>query len=316
MPHSGQSSNSWDHPKMAFAASSSAISVVNAIGTGLGGAIGIAIPCSVTAAFNSKNKGDKKKLLVKSSILDKHNLVPTCVSYVEHFLSAKPPTGSKLALEIESDIPVAFGLKSSSAISTAVVSAVTKLYAGKEIEADTILRLSCNASKASGASITGAYDDAIACLLGGLVLTNNRDFRVFKHTKVPTSLGELAIVRVPLRSKVYTSSVKRESYSSFRKNAKDAFEMGEKGNVMGAMMLNSLIQCSALGYSFEPVMSAILEGASSAGVSGKGPAIAALCATNTVARRIEKRWFDESENGNEIEVIKTRVVQPKKLLKS
>jgi shikimate kinase len=294
----------------------SAISIVNAIGTGLGGAIGIDIPCRAKATLRSKQKEDRENLIVKTSTRDEHDLIPKCVSYVEHYLSLKPPKESGLLIEVESHIPVAVGLKSSSAISTAVVSAVAKLMGGKEIGAEVVLGLSCNGSKASGASITGAYDDAVSCLLGGMVLTDNRHFHVLKHTSVPSYLGAIAVVRVPRRMKIYTSSVRSESYSQFKKNAKDAFELAKQGNVIGAMMLNSLIQCSALGYSFDPIISAILEGATCAGVSGKGPAIAALCSTNKIAKQIESRWLEEAKNQLEIDVIKTNVVQPKELLDS
>jgi shikimate kinase len=298
------------------AVSNSAISILNAIGIGFGGAIGIDIQCKVRATLSPKKKDDREFLVVRTLTKDEHGLIPKCVSYVEYFLKVKLPNDNKLVVEVDSDIPVAVGLKSSSAISTAVVSSVSELLSGKEISARDVLRLSCKASVDCGVSITGAYDDAISSLLGGMVLTNNRRFRVLKHADIPSNLGSIAVVRVPRRMKVYTSSVRTEMYSQFKKNSKDAFQLAKQGNIMGAMMLNSLVQCSTLGYTFEPIISAILGGATCAGVSGKGPAIACLCTTSKISRQIERRWIEDSKNPDEIQVIRTNVVQPKELMNS
>jgi shikimate kinase len=301
----------------ASATSNSAISVLNAIGSGLGGAIGIDIRSRVRATLRFVKSKDHKNLRVRNTgaAKDQHGLIPKCVKYVLNYLDLRIPEENEIVVEVDSDIPVAVGLKSSSAVSSAVIAAVSKLLSGKDLEAKTVLELSCKASIDSHVSVTGAFDDAVSCFLGGLVLTNNRTFSVLRHARFPSNLGSYAIVRIPRRVKVYTSSVRKEIYSPFRKSAEDAFRLAIQRNISGAMMLNSLIQCSALGYSFDPVMTSILEGATCAGVSGKGPAIAAICTSTKTARQIEKRWHEENKNSNrEIEVIKTRVVQPRKLL--
>ncbi|MGI0085690.1 MAG: hypothetical protein ACREBQ_11470, partial [Nitrososphaerales archaeon] len=76
----------------------------------------------------------------------------------------------------------------------------------------------------------------------------------------------------------------------------------------------SIIQCAALGYSLEPVSSAIDGGATASGISGKGPAVAAFCQTHAIASSIEKRWRKEAVSP--IMIIKTRVVQPERLVKN
>jgi shikimate kinase len=316
-----------DHLNMASTVTThSAISIVNAIRTGLGGAIGIDLLCRIRASISDKKKDQRGDLTVKTTNIDSHGLIQTCVNYVERYLSIKLPKNSKITIGIDSDIPVAVGLKSSSAISTGVVSAVARLLGEEEEEeigAKDILEISCRASKDSQASITGAFDDAIACFLGGLVLTDNRHLRVLKHTEVPNDLGSIVVLRVPRTMKKYTSSIKREIYSQFKNNAMKAFDLAKSGNVLGAMMLNSLIQCSALGYSFSPVFSAISEGATCAGVSGKGPAIAAICITSKIANRIQKAWYEEEQEATAknrkslphgISVLRTKVVQPRELL--
>src|SRR5579871_6893483 len=111
----------------------SAISILNAIGTGRGGAIGIDLKCKVTASLERKKKANEPSLVVKTKVFDKHALISKCVDYVLHYYSLKIEKDSKLVIEIASDIPTAVGLKSSSAVSTAVVQAVAKVL-GRQIE--------------------------------------------------------------------------------------------------------------------------------------------------------------------------------------
>jgi shikimate kinase len=281
----------------------SAISVVNAISTGFGAAIGVSIPCKVEASL-IPDRGKAGGVVIRTSTLDKHHLIEKCVEYVERFLKVLPPIGYRLCITVDSKIPVAIGLKSSSSISTAVVAAVAKLIGKKELAPKTVLRLSCDASKDSLASITGAYDDATACFLGGLALTDNLNYRIVKHSKVPRKLGKIVLIRAPIGSRVYTSSINKNSYSKYRYNSKAAFELSLRAEIKAAMMLNSLVQCSALGYSFDPIFMSLEEGATCAGISGKGPAICATCTTGNIAARIERRW-KEMEGSQEFAIIKT-----------
>jgi shikimate kinase len=281
----------------------SAISVVNAIGTGFGAAIGISIPCQVEASLIPAN-GEKEPVVIRTSTLDKHRLIPKCVEYVEQFLSVRVPKDYQLQINVDSKIPVAVGLKSSSSISTAVVAAVAMLFGKKELDSKAVLRLSCDASKDSGASITGAYDDATSCFLGGLVLTDNSNYRILKHSKIPENLGRIVLVRAPTKSKVYTSSVNKYAYAKYKNNSRVSFELTMKGDIKAAMILNSLVQCSVLGYSFDPILVALEEGATCAGISGKGPALSAMCTTNKIANRIETRWR-EMKDGHEFTLIRT-----------
>ena len=291
--------------------SHSAISVVNALATGRGSAIGIDIWCSVKVRFISQPIGKKGKVIVDSPVRDHHHLIQKCVEHAEKSFKLLIPEGKALSLSISSDIPPAVGLKSSSAISVAAVEAMAKL-SGSEADYKSILRASCKASKESGASLTGAYDDASACLLGGFVLTDNKRFRLLKHSRIPDSLGRLVLLRVPSRQQRFTSSVDTSAYSSFKPESMKAFEFARRGEIAQAMMLNSIIQCSALGYSFEPVSSAISAGASAAGVSGKGPAVFALCNSEKVADGIEGRWREETKE--HLRIIRTQIVQPERVV--
>ncbi|MHB8565784.1 MAG: shikimate kinase [Nitrososphaerales archaeon] len=286
------------------ASTGSAVSVVNALATGKGSAIGIDIECRVSAEL--KESVRKNGIVIESEIEDPHNLIVTSSRLALKHLGTNIPNGFSLMLKIDSKIPQAVGLKSSSAVSIAVVDAVFKLT-GRNFNSKQILDVSCKASKVSRASLTGAYDDAAACLLGGLVSTNNTKFEMLKHTRVPDQLGSAILILIPKGEKRLTSSVDRSSYSNFKKESMKAFEYALKGHIAQAMLLNSMIQCSVLAYSFLPISDALMEGASAAGISGKGPAVAAFCRSKKTISRVRHVWLEKKPN---CEIIETRVLQP------
>lgn len=286
----------------------SAISVVNALATGKGSTIGIEMNCRAVVSLGEYTG---KKIIVSSKQSDHHGLITTSVNLALSKTGMRIPARTTMHIKLESDIPQAVGLKSSSAVSTAVVQAVYKL---SKVNADPqeILETSCKASKLSGASLTGAYDDAAGCLLGGFVLSDNTHYKLLSHLSVPKELGSLVAILVPRNKRKFTSDVSRGSYSMFKKEALKAFDFAKKGDIPGAMLLNSMIQCSALGYSFAPISSAITSGASAAGISGKGPAVAAICGKNKQLEAIKSAWNYLNPSAL---ILTTRTVKPKFLKK-
>lgn len=281
----------------------SAVSIVNAIPAGKGSAIAIDLICRVKAQIV---EGNSKEPKIFGGVPDPHRLVARSVEYALRFLRTKLPDSTHLEIHIKSNIPTAVGLKSSSAVSVATTKAIFGLYS-KSDDSTSILRSSCRASKDSRASLTGAYDDASASLLGGLVFTDNAKFRLIRHSRVPRKLGSKVAVLVP-KKKVLTSSIRPENYARFRAESLEAFRCALRGDLVSAMLLNSIIQCAALGYSMEPVSLALGEGANAAGITGKGPAVAAFCDDSRAMDRIKKRW---SEIGN-TSILMISVVQPRK----
>jgi shikimate kinase len=296
--------------KRSSGAAHSAITVVSALASGKGVTIGTDIPCRVLAALSSKKTKDlTPQILVSNGLEDPHHLVESCVKSSLRYAGVKLLDTDLITIEIDSQIPVAQGLKSSSAISVAIVLAVLRLFE-KEIDILDALRISSKASKASGASLTGAYDDAAACLLGGIVFSNNLKFRLLKHERVPADLGAYVKLLVPLRERKLTSSIDRNAYRRFLEESREAYRFAYSGEFAQAMLLNSIIQCVTLGYSIRPIVSALAEGATASGISGKGPAISALCTNSRIGARVAKRWLEENEDR---EVLSAKIVQPENL---
>ena len=142
-----------------------AISIVNAIATGKGATLGISKKVDVEMETTNgsgiiieiQNKPMKSRLInrVVQKIIPKNEL-----------------SKIKLRISVNSEIPTGYGLKSSSAISTAVAMASAKLFKPKMNDFE-ILSVGVDASIETKVSLTGAYDDACACYYGGFVVTDN-----------------------------------------------------------------------------------------------------------------------------------------------
>jgi shikimate kinase len=289
----------------------SAITVVSAFASGKGAAIGIGIPCEVIAELKERKNGDKSSdLKIVGTISDPHKLVHMSAIDSIDYLRVSIPKSHQLVISIDSKIPVAVGLKSSSAVSVAVVKAIFGLYSENQ-EADRsqeILRLSCKASIRSGASLTGAFDDAAAGFLGGLVFSDNIKFKLLGQENVKKDIGSIVKILVPEREKKLTSSLDLSAYQEYKKMSLEAFRFAVDGVLAQGMLLNSIIHSLVHHYSLRPVVSSISEGATAAGISGKGPAVAAICRNSKTSDRVARRWLEENEN---CKVITSSVIQPK-----
>ena len=282
----------------------SAISVVNAIPAGKGVTIAIDIPCKVNVSLRRKIHG--LSLTVDTDVSDPHQLVKRSIDYALGNLNFKIPSSLQLVVKIESDIPMGVGLKSSSAVSVAATKAIFGLFS-KDEDSHAILKSSCMASKDSRASLTGAYDDAAASLLGGVAFTDNSKFKLIRHSRLPEKFGTTVVILVPKKEKVLTSSLKASSYATYRKESLTAFRLATGDDFTNAMLVNSVIQCSALNYSMEPIWEALEKGASASGITGKGPAVAAICKNAKTLGRIKRGWQAENKDKR---ILTAKLVQP------
>lgn len=284
----------------------SAISVVNAIPAGRGVTIAIDLPCKVNATLRKKT--DDHSLIVKTEVSDPHRLVERSIRYALRRLNFKIPSSLQLEVKIRSHIPTGVGLKSSSAVSVAATKAIFGLFS-KDGDSRTILKSSCLASKDSRASLTGAYDDAAASLLGGVAFTDNSKFKLIRHSKMPEEFGATVAILVPKKDRVLTSSLSSSSYAGYRNEGLEAFRFAEENDFTNAMLLNSIIQCAALNYSMEPIWAALTEGASASGITGKGPAVAAICKSAKILRRVKREWRKQNKDKG---ILTAKVIQPER----
>ena len=259
-------------PKKARAIVHGAVSIVNAIATGMGSALGISLKVTAEAQiqtghgikFTAGRNGDR---LIKNII---QKTIPKEII-----------DGNMISINVDSQIPFGYGLKSSSAVSNAVALACSRIAKEAEIDDYGILDVSTGSSLEAKVSMTGAYDDATACYFGGFTVTDNYSRRLIRKEKAPENL--YAIIMLPTDS----SRGDIHKLKNFSDLFIDAFELAESGQYWKAMKLNGVIASAALSSSYAPVLDAIEHGALSASISGNGPSIAAVGYEDTVEQIVE-----------------------------
>ena len=239
-----------------------AVSIVNAIATGKGSTLGIDTFVETTLTkkegkgihITSENKSISSRLINK---------------LIENMIPKKILDNTKLELDFKSNIPTGYGLKSSSAISSAVVLSCAKAF-GKTMSDDEILKLGAKTSIQTKISITGAYDDACACHFGGFNVTDNSKMELLHREIAPKDLQ--AIIFLP-------KSRKRGNLKKL-KEFKDAFEkswqLAKNSDYWNAAILNGIATSSILNSEPNLIMKLMEKGALCATVSGNGPSIMAI----------------------------------------
>lgn len=250
------------------ARSHGAITIVNAIATGDGAAMGINL---YTEAEVELIKGIEEVVVtIKGAPEEDGNLARTSFQMVLERYSVR---GYGAKIVTSSNIPVARGLKSSSAAANAVVLAVLSAL-GKEAPDHEIVNMSVDAALRSGVTITGAFDDACACYYGGFHVTRNYSKEDLRMDKAEEDL--IILILIPNR-KIYSSTIDKTKLSSLGPIVREAHRIALRGEYWRAMTMNGLAYAPAFGLNPKIATEAILSGAISAGLSGKGPAVAAVC---------------------------------------
>ncbi len=247
----------------------SAITIVNALPTGIGCAIGIELPATAEVDLTVRDRSAPFELRIAPT--SRTRLVETAVrTGIARYL---PDSSAAAEVRLRSEIPVARGLKSSSAVASAVLLAVADA-ADQHPTAQEIASLSADVGREAGVSATGAFDDALAGLQPGFVVTDNREKRVLRSEAL-TDDWEVAVLVPPgthRPSPEWASQFAREHDAGRR-----AVDAARSGDWAEAMRRNTELVERVMGYDYAPLRSALHRaGAGAAGVSGLGPALAAL----------------------------------------
>ncbi|MEM4378160.1 MAG: shikimate kinase [Candidatus Nitrosotenuis sp.] len=245
-----------------------AISIVNAIATWKGATLGI--DSKVEAVLRIS---DGHGISVES---ENRNLSSRLINKViELSVPKRDLEKNKIELNINSEIPTGYGLKSSSAISTVVSLACHKVFKTRYSDAD-VLEAGIDASLATKVSMTGAFDDACACYFGGTIVTDNKLRKIIKMQKTPTDLG--VVIFIPKSRKRGNIKKLRNLPSVFER----AWEFAKEGEYWSAMVLNGLATSHILNSNPQIILRLVECGALGASVSGNGPAIAAVAKKNNI----------------------------------
>jgi shikimate kinase len=242
-----------------------AVSIVNAIATGNGSSLGISL--MVNAEVELARGHGVRFLTGKNDDRLVNNII-------RNTLPKEMIESNLITIKVKSEIPIGFGLKSSSAVSNAVAlacSGLAKEEEEEEVDDYAVLDAAVRASLDAKVSITGAYDDATACYFGGFTVTDNYSRRLIRREEAPENLYAIIFLprNAPRRRDVHRLSNLSDLFT-------DAFRLAEAGEYWKAMKLNGVLASAALGSTYLPVMAAIERGALAASVSGNGPSIAAV----------------------------------------
>lgn len=265
----------------AEAISHGAATIVNAIATGKGAAVGVDLWTKARVQLTDKPGTIKGN--ITSDPTEKPVLIEKTVSKVLEHFNLKEKFGAKV--DTWSNIPIARGLKSSSVAANAVTLA-TVAALNKTLDDLAILNLGVDAAIEAKVTITGAFDDACASYFGGVVVTDNLKRKIVKRFRVDEDLTVLFYVPA---KKVYTSGSNVQRMRTVASLVKIAYKQAVDGNFWSALTLNGLIYSSTLGQNSSIAIDALEAGALAAGLSGTGPAVTAIVSEEKIDR-VKDAW--------------------------
>lgn len=245
-----------------------AATIINAITTGRGAAFGVDL--WTKAKVELTNDANVIKGRVLSDPSEDSSLIEKTASKVLQKFKLENKYGA--IVETDSNIPIAKGLKSSSTAANATALA-TLAAINKKLDDLPIVKLGVAAALEAKVTLTGAFDDACASYFGNVVITDNLQCKIVKRFSIKVPLTVLFHVPKP---KAYTAKIDVERVKPFAPQIEVAYRTALQGRFWEAMTLNGLIYSVALGYNSSIALAALEAGAIAAGLTGKGPAVAAV----------------------------------------
>lgn len=265
--------------------------IINAIATWKGAAFGIDL--KTFADVELSKKASQVSGIIEGMPNGNTTLVERAVELVlEHFGMTLGGT-----VRTKSEVPLARGLKSSSAAANAAVLATLDAI-GETMEPLDAVRLGVRAAKDAGVTITGAFDDACASLLGGIVVTDNREMQLVKRIE-----REMDVLIFAPEKMAFSAQTDVSRSRLIIPWVDIAYNLVLDGEYERAMTLNGFLYCGALGFDTELLMRALESGVKGVSLSGTGPAYAALVEKEKVDD-LKIAWENSGISGN---VIKTKI---------
>lgn len=238
--------------------------VLNALATGRGAAFAIDRYVRADVALG----GDSISGAVAGDPDADTRLVERCV---ERVLDAYGDGVSGGHVETESEVSMAAGLKSSSAAANATVLAtLDALGAVEEVSREEAALIGVRAARDAGVTVTGAYDDASASMVGGLTVTDNdRDVLLARDDP-----DWDVLVWTP-DERAFSADADAERCARIAPLAEHVEELALAGRYGLAMTINGFAFCGALDFPTDPLVEAMpaVDGVS---LSGTGPSYVAV----------------------------------------
>jgi shikimate kinase len=258
----------------AVAIAHGAATIVNAIALGKGAAFGVDLWTKAEVKLTDDPHVFKAE--ITSDPKENTALIEKTVLRVLQRFSLDNSFGA--IVKTWSNIPIAKGLKSSSAAANAVALATTEAL-GKTLDDLEIVKLGVDAAFDAKVTVTGAFDDACASYFGGVVITDNLNREIVKQ--LPLAEDLTVLFHVP-PEKAYTADSNVTRLQTVKPLIEIAYKEALEGKVWAALTLNGLIYSSASGYNPAIALDALAAGAVAAGLCGKGPAVTAVASKDKI----------------------------------
>ncbi|WP_049955115.1 shikimate kinase [Halostagnicola larsenii] len=266
------------------AVSPAAGTVLNALATGTGSAF--AIDLETTATVDLTNDGE-----IEASIADQPDADTTLIEYCAEMTLERYAEDAGLDAETvgarvrtESEIPMAAGLKSSSAAANAtVIATLDALEIDDAVERVDACRLGVQAAREAGVTATGAFDDASASMLGGVTITDNTTDELLAHESVDWH----ALVYTP-PEQAFSADADISDCERIAPMADLVAELALEGRYGEAMTVNGFAFCGALGFSTDPMLD-VLPAVEGVSLSGTGSSFVAI-GDRAQLEGVRERW--------------------------
>ena len=262
------------------AAAPGAGTVLNALATGVGSAFAIDLETRATVEL------DPAADTVTGEIAELEDADTALIERCVELVIEEYGDGEGGHVRTESDVPLAAGLKSSSAAANATVlatlSALDRPDAVARIDA---CRLGVRAAREAGVTVTGAFDDASASMLGGVTLTDNDTDELLVREERD---WDVLVWTPPERA--YSADADVDRCTQVAPMAELVAELARDGRFGEAMTVNGLAFSAALGFPTDPAVEAmpLSEGVS---LSGTGPSVVAVGEIENL-QALRDRWQD------------------------
>lgn len=196
-------------------------------------------------------------------------LIEQCLTETLARFGPDPSMGGTVTTS--SELPMASGLKSSSAAANATVLAtLSALGCADDVDRLDAIRVGVAAAREAGVTVTGAFDDASASMLGGLTMTDNaNDELLFRD-----ALDRHVLVYTP-PAQALSADADVERCQRLAPVAETIRSLAEAGKYEAAMTINGFAYSAALGFSADRMLEALphVDGVS---LSGTGPSTVAI----------------------------------------
>ena len=252
--------------------------VLNAIASGTGAAF--AIDLHTEAAVSLSDETGVHATISENPAADT-TLIETCFSLTLDRYGTSDVRGG--TVRTESEIPMASGLKSSSAAANATILATLSALDVRNVDRIDACRLGVEAARKAGVTITGAFDDASASMLGGVTVTDNSTDELIQHEPFDYEVA----IHTPT-AVAFSADTDVDRCQSVAPVAVLVAELARTGRYPLAMTVNGFAFAGALDQSAEPMIAALPDVAG-VSLSGTGPSTVAIGTESQITQVID-RW--------------------------